>query len=42
VMVIEAELNEKKVETLIPFVSVYVDDVSLESKRVTVDWQLDY
>jgi 16S rRNA processing protein RimM len=42
VMVIEAEFNEKKVETLIPFVSVYVDDVSLESKRVTVDWQLDY
>jgi 16S rRNA processing protein RimM len=42
VMVIEVERDGKKVETLIPFVSVYVDDVSLESKRITVDWQLDY
>jgi 16S rRNA processing protein RimM len=42
VMVIEAESEGKKVETLIPFVSVYVDDVSLENKRITVDWQPDY
>jgi 16S rRNA processing protein RimM len=42
VMVIEAETEGKKVETLIPFVSVYVDNVSLQDKRVTVDWQLDY
>jgi 16S rRNA processing protein RimM len=42
VMVIEAEVEGKKVETLIPFVSVYVDDVSLENKRITVDWQADY
>jgi 16S rRNA processing protein RimM len=42
VMVIEAEAEGKKVETLIPFVSVYVDDVSLQSKRITVDWQPDY
>jgi 16S rRNA processing protein RimM len=42
VMVIEAEVEGKKVETLIPFVSVYVDDVSLENKRITVDWQPDY
>jgi 16S rRNA processing protein RimM len=42
VMVIEAEAEGKKVETLIPFVSVYVDDVSLENKRITVDWQPDY
>ena len=42
VMVIEAEVDGKKQETLIPFVSVYVDDVSLADQRITVDWQLDY
>ena len=29
-------------ERLIPFVSAYVDDVSLPLKRLTVDWGLDY
>ena len=29
-------------ERLIPFVSAYVDDVSLERRRITVDWGLDY
>ncbi len=29
-------------ERLIPFVSAYVDDVSLPLKRITVDWGLDY
>lgn len=29
-------------ERLIPFVSAYVDDVSLEHKRIQVDWELDY
>lgn len=42
VMVIESEVAGKKVETLIPFVAVYVDNVSLADKRITVDWQLDY
>jgi 16S rRNA processing protein RimM len=42
VIVIELEIEGKKVETLIPFVSVYIDDVSLPDKRITVDWQLDY
>ncbi len=42
VMVIAAEVEGKKVETLIPFVSVYVDSVSLADKRITVDWQPDY
>jgi 16S rRNA processing protein RimM len=42
VIVIELEIDGKKVETLIPFVSVYIDDVSLPDKRITVDWQLDY
>jgi 16S rRNA processing protein RimM len=42
VMVIQGQIGDKKVETLIPFVSVYVDDVSLADKRITVDWQPDY
>jgi 16S rRNA processing protein RimM len=29
-------------ERLIPFVASYVDDVSLEAKRIVVDWGLDY
>lgn len=29
-------------ERLIPFVEAFVDDVSLEAKRITVDWGLDY
>jgi len=30
------------VECLIPFVAAYVDDVSLEERRIVVDWGLDY
>ena len=29
-------------ERLIPFVAAYVDDVSLEQRRITVDWGLDF
>ena len=29
-------------ERLIPFVGAYVDDVSLEQRRIVVDWGLDY
>jgi 16S rRNA processing protein RimM len=29
-------------ERLIPFVSAYVDEVSLENGRIIVDWELDY
>ena len=29
-------------EKLIPFVGAFVDDVSLEAKRITVDWGLDF
>ena len=45
VLVIEADQDGedgKKAETLIPFVSAYIDDVSLVDKRITVDWQADY
>jgi 16S rRNA processing protein RimM len=33
---------EKVQERMIPFVSHFVDDVSLLEKRITVDWQPDY
>jgi 16S rRNA processing protein RimM len=42
VLVAEREVEGKPVETLIPFVDAYVDSVSLEGRRITVDWQLDY
>ena len=29
-------------ERLIPFVSAFVDDVSLQERRITVDWGLDF
>ncbi|WP_394487915.1 ribosome maturation factor RimM [Roseateles sp. BYS96W] len=29
-------------ERLIPFVEAFVDDVSLEARRITVDWGLDF
>ena len=29
-------------ERLVPFVSAFVDTVSLEERRITVDWGLDY
>ena len=29
-------------ERLVPFVSAFVDSVSLEERRITVDWGLDY
>jgi 16S rRNA processing protein RimM len=31
-----------RAQCLIPFVSAYVDAVDLASRRITVDWQLDY
>jgi 16S rRNA processing protein RimM len=42
VIVIQREVDGKPHETLIPFVAMYVDSVSLADKRITVDWQLDY
>lgn len=42
VLVIEATQDGKTVERMIPFVSAYVDDVSLAEKVIRVDWQLDY
>jgi 16S rRNA processing protein RimM len=34
--------GEGAAERLIPFVAAYVDEVSLEHRRITVDWGLDY
>lgn len=42
VLVIESELGGKKTERMIPFVSVYVDDVDLASRSMVVDWQPEY
>jgi 16S rRNA processing protein RimM len=40
--VIPEGLTAEEAERLIPFVSAYVDDVSLEKRLITVDWGLDY
>ena len=42
VLVLAAEQDGEPVERLIPFVSAYVDSVSLAERRIVVDWQLDY
>jgi 16S rRNA processing protein RimM len=34
--------SKEDAERLIPFVGAYVDTVSLEQRRITVDWGLDY
>lgn len=34
--------QEKTAERMIPFVGVYIDDVDLQSRRITADWQADY
>jgi 16S rRNA processing protein RimM len=34
--------STEEAERLIPFVAAYVDDVSLDDKRITVDWGLDF
>jgi 16S rRNA processing protein RimM len=42
VLVITTEVDGKPLERMIPFVSAYIDDVSLSAKTIRVDWQLDY
>ncbi|MEY4098973.1 MAG: hypothetical protein RL300_144 [Pseudomonadota bacterium] len=42
VLVIDRLQDGKTVEVMIPFVSVYIDDVSLGEQRILVDWQTDY
>lgn len=42
VMVLEYQIGDGVEERMIPFVSVYVDRVDLDQKRINVDWQADY
>jgi 16S rRNA processing protein RimM len=42
VLVIEHTHGDAVREILIPFVSVYVDDVDMAQRRIRVDWQPDY
>jgi 16S rRNA processing protein RimM len=35
-------VDEANIERLIPFVSAYIDSVSLADKRIVADWGLDY
>ncbi len=37
-----ADASDESAQRLIPFVSQYVDDVSLAQRLITVDWGLDY
>jgi len=42
VLVMDYEQDGKTQERMIPFVSVYVDDVDLSARRILVDWQPDF
>jgi len=42
VLCLEYSEGDKQLERMIPFVSVYVDQVDLPARRITVDWQPDY
>jgi 16S rRNA processing protein RimM len=42
VLVLEYLAGDSVAERMIPFVSVYVDRVDLDQKRIHVDWQADY
>ena len=42
VLVLEYLEDGKVQDRMIPFVSVYIDDVDLKAKRIRVDWQADY
>jgi 16S rRNA processing protein RimM len=42
VLVIEYTHDGKVQDRMIPFVSVYIDQVDLSARRIVVDWQADY
>jgi 16S rRNA processing protein RimM len=42
VLVMDYEQDGKTLERMIPFVSVYIDDVDLTTRRILVDWQADF
>jgi 16S rRNA processing protein RimM len=40
--IVAAAAGQEPVERLVPFVDAYVDTVDLPSRRITVDWGLDF
>ncbi len=42
VLVMDYQQDGKMIERMIPFVSVYVDDVDIPARRIIVNWQPDY
>ncbi len=42
VLVIDYLQDGQLLQRMIPFVSVYIDDVDLNARRILVDWQADY
>ena len=42
VLVMDYEQDGKTQERMIPFVSVYIDNVDLPARRILVDWQADF
>lgn len=42
VLVLSYTQADKTLERMIPFVSAFIDQVSLEQRRILVDWQPDY
>jgi 16S rRNA processing protein RimM len=42
VLVLADTQQGKTLERMIPFVSAYIDSVSLEERRIVADWQPDY
>lgn len=41
-LVLRREEDGRQVETLVPFVAAYVDEVNVQEKRLLLDWQRDY
>ncbi|MBA3056529.1 MAG: ribosome maturation factor RimM [Gammaproteobacteria bacterium] len=42
VLVLDYAQDGKPLERMIPFVSVYIDEVDLPGRRILVDWQADF
>lgn len=42
VLVLDYRLDGELLERMIPFVSVFIDDVDLTARRILVDWQADF
>jgi 16S rRNA processing protein RimM len=42
VLVMDCLVKSRMLERMIPFVSVYIDEVDLPGRRILVDWQVDY